>query len=263
MYERAAHNLATMLEEESAKLNRQFGFELSKSISVYVCQTQEIFDQLTGHTVPDWGEGVADASRNAIILKSSSLFEKRRRLSKLVRHELIHILIAQMVGFPKPIPRWFNEGLACYFSYDEEFSAGKAISKAMLSGSVLSTEEIDDVLQFQTAKARLAYEQSFALVKFMEEEFGNLAAVDVVRQLAKGATFDNAFVGITGEELAEFELRWLNHIEQKYRWRFLLDFETFVWIFMVLLFIFVFVAIKIKNRRTMKRWDKEEGLTNL
>ena len=261
--EKATWDLATYLENEYSKLSQALGFTLIDTVSVFLSPTQEVFDQLTGHVIPDWGEGVADASRNAIIIKLTSLFKGPRRLAKLMRHELVHILIGQVVRPSRRIPRWFNEGLACYFSYDEAFSSGKSISKALISDSIIPLNEIDEVLNFQTEKARLAYEESFSVIAFIEDEFGDGTALAILTELKRGDDFGRAFLVATGQDLIDFELSWLRHIEEKYRWRFLLDFDTFIWILMLALFLSVFVAVKLRNRRTMKRWEEEEGLANL
>jgi hypothetical protein len=251
--------LPAMFENEYADLSAKLGLQLDIPVQVLLAPTPEKFNELTGHLIPDWGEGVADAARGLIILKTLSP-SSRDRLRKLVRHELTHILIGRGVAQPETLPRWFHEGLAIYFSYDEEFAGGAAISKALISNSVVPLNEIEDVLKFQTEKARLAYEESFSAVLYLEEEFGFAGIAAILAELKAGKAFDDAFEEYTGLSAAEFELNWLRFVEQKYRWRFLLDFETYLWILILLLFVLVFFGIKWRNRRTLKRWEDEEKI---
>lgn len=253
--------LPTTFESEFEDLSLRLGLQVVEPIQVLLAPSAEVFRELTGHLIPDWGEGVADASRNLIILKITTPPQSPGRLLKLIRHELVHILIGRGVAKPQTLPRWFNEGLALYFSFDEEFAGGSAVSKALISSSIVPLSEIEDVLKFQTEKARLAYEESFSAVLYLEEEFGFEAITDIISALQFGQSFDDAFAEQTGQSTAEFELSWLRYVEQTYRWRFLLDFETYLWLLILLLFVLVFLGIKWRNRQTLKRWQNEERLS--
>jgi len=255
-----AATLPAIFENEHSNLSTKLGLRLDVPTQVLLAPTQEKFNELTGHLIPDWGEGIADASRNLIILKTDNLLQKRDRLLKLVRHEVAHILIGRGVAQPETLPRWFNEGIAIYFSYDEDFAGGSAISKAILSNSVVPLNEIEELLDFQSEKARLAYEESYSAILLLEEEFGFAGITEIIARLKIGQGFDQAFEDQTGHTLAEFELDWLRYAERKYRWRFLLDFETYLWIGILLLFVSGFAAIKWRNRQTVKRWEEEDRL---
>ncbi|MFQ5769124.1 MAG: peptidase MA family metallohydrolase [bacterium] len=257
-----ANELPTLLATEYAKLTSQIGIELVESVRIFLSPSEEVFNELTGHIIPDWGEGVADVSQNLIILKSPNLSGNLVRFRKVVRHELIHILIGQSYAPSQNIPKWFSEGIAIYFSYDEEFSSGKAISKALISDSIVPLDEIDDLLNFPTEKARLAYEESYSVILYLEHQFGFDAIVQIIQAIKNGHAFEPTLDDVCGMDLYDIELAWYQFIEKKYRWRFLLDFETFLWIFILLLFILVFVAIRMRNRKVMKRWDDEERLTD-
>jgi hypothetical protein len=258
--EKRAEELSTLLDKAYADLASKIGLEIDTTVSVFLSPTDEIFDQLTGKLIPDWGEGIADPVRNLIVLRSPKLSQNQIRFPKLVKHELIHILVGQSLQHPDAIPRWFNEGIAIYFSHEEGFSVGQAISKALISNSIIPLDEIDDVLKFQQAKARLAYEESYSAVLFLEEEFGYDDLIRLIRELRTGKSFDEAFLDIFGVEFFAFEWDWNQAIEKKYRWRFLFDFETYLWILILFLFILVIVAIRIRNRKILRKWEKEERL---
>jgi len=238
----------------AAKLN----LALAGPVSVFLCPTETVFNQLTGHAAPHWGEGIADPVKRIIILKSPGLTDNRRRLPKLVRHELVHVLIGQAVSEPRELPKWFNEGIASYLAADEEFAPGEAISKALVSDSIIPLDEIDDVLQFQQAKARLAYEESLSFVNFLVEHYGFRGLTALIAELVAGHTFETAFEHAFGEDIFEAELKWYSYLNKEYRWNFLIDFETFLWVFILLLFLLVFLAIRLRNRKTLKRWEEEE-----
>ncbi len=250
--------LVELLQEEYARVTHQLGVTFRRPARVYLAPNQETFQRLTGGLVPDWGAGVADLSRGVVVLQMPGSAGEIPRFRKTVRHEFIHLLVGQAIQPVGLVPTWFHEGLAVSLSYDEEFSGGEAISKALLSNSIVTLDEIDHVLQFQREKARLAYEQSYSAVRYLEQRFGQDALTTFLKALSHATSFERTFEEVFGLSLADFELDWYRHIEKNYRWRFLLDFETFLWIFMLAVFIFVFVAIKWRNRRTLKRWEEEE-----
>ncbi|MFQ5708618.1 MAG: peptidase MA family metallohydrolase [bacterium] len=258
--EKIAEQLSTMLETGYGELGTKLGVDLVKPVKVFLCPSEHIFNELTGKHIPDWGEGVADPVRNLIIIKSPSLANTFDTFHNLVLHELTHILVGQAVEHPEAIPRWFNEGIAVYFSKEQEFSGGKAISKALISNSLVPLDEIDDVLDFQKEKARLAYEESYSAILFLEEKFGYEALTQLIRGLKNQGTFNTLFLDSFGLDLIDFEWEWNQYVEKKYRWHFLLDFETYLWILILLLFLSVILAIKFRNRKTLKKWDEEERL---
>lgn len=255
-----AGDVSAIVQSAYPDLSNKLGIELAKPVHLFLAPSVATFEKLTGNMVPHWGEGVADATQNLIIVKSPSISDNYKDFPKLIRHELVHILVGQALDHPQTIPRWFAEGIAIHFSGDEEFAGGEAISKALLTDSIIPLDEIDDVLRFQSAKARLAYEESYSFTKFIEQQFGEGTLIELVREFRTGKSFEQTFRQLYQVDLFEVELQWYEFIEDKYRWRFLLDFETFLWIFILFLFIFVFLMIRLRNRRILKRWEQEERL---
>jgi hypothetical protein len=252
-----AEELSILLHSSYDELSRKLELGSAKPVRVFLCSSDEVFGKLTGNYIPHWGAGVADPTQSVIVLKSPALTEDHDGFPKLVKHELVHIMVGQSVEPPGKLPRWFSEGIATLFSYDEHFAGGKSISKALLSNSIIPLDEIDEVLRFHQAKARLAYEESYSFTLFLQEKFGLPMLV-----VNKDLTFEATFTRVFEADLFELELEWYEFLEKEYRWRFLLDFETFLWIFILFLFIFVFIAIRLRNRRVMNRWEEEEGVAN-
>src|SRR3990172_6415422 len=92
--------IASLLNISYLEIASKFGLKLTETVSVFICPTYAIFTDLTGHLVPDWGEGIADPVQNIIIIKSPGLTENERHLPKLIKHELVHILFGSAVEHP-------------------------------------------------------------------------------------------------------------------------------------------------------------------
>ena len=99
-------------------------------------------------------------------------------------------------------------------------------------------------------------------MEYLIETYGLPKIAHLINELKGQNSFEHAFQNVYEIDLFEAELNWYNYIEKKYRWSFLLDFDTYLWIFILILFTLVFVAIKLRNRKTIKNWEEEERLAN-
>jgi len=241
------------------QLSDKLSIELQHVINIYLCATEDCFVRLTGNLVPHWGEGIANPARSLIVLKSPTLTDNYDRQKQLVMHELAHILVGQWSQ--RPLPRWFNEGIAMHLANDREYAGGEALSKALVTDSVIPLDEIETVLQFEQTKARLAYEESYLFVQFLIDEFGEDGVIKLIYALNSGGSFESIFAQQFEMALFEAELMWYDLIKKKYRWRFLMDFDTYLWIFILMVFILVIVSIKIRNRRIIRKWAEEDRIS--
>lgn len=255
-----AAELLSLFELAYSDLQKYLKFPLKKNVVIFLATSQTIFDELTGNVVPHWGEGVADPVNGVVVLKVSSMNEQPSlRLRKLVKHELTHILVGQSVDNPGLFPKWFNEGIAIYLSNDEEFTGGSRISKALVSNSLIPLDDIDEVLQFHQAKASLAYEESYSFMAFLVEKYTFSVVLKIISELDRNKSFSASFRYVCKGDLFEFELQWYDYVEQKYRWNFLIDFDSYIWMTIVVIFTLAIVAVKFKTRRTLMRWEQEDG----
>jgi len=238
------------------KLMEDFGTTSDDSIIVYISPTEEIYRQFVGENFPDWSDGVASPSRNIIILKSSNILPGNANNSKIAIHELTHILLNRAVH-SNPVPRWFNEGLAVYYSGEKAFASGSLVSKALVTKSIIDLNDIDEVLTFYRDKAQLAYQESYLAVDYLFEQFGKDKVKEIISELGKGQKIDQALLNVIGMDMLDFEYEWYQHIKKKYRWRFLVDFDTYLWILMLALFLLGFILMRLRNRRTIRRWEED------
>ena len=240
------------------RLKEDIGANTNNPIIVYIAPTEDIYRQFVGENFPDWSEGVASPSKNLVILKSPNIMPDHAEIGKIAIHELTHILLNKAVH-GNPIPRWFNEGLAVYYSGEKAFASGSLISKALITKSIIDLNDIDDVLVFNRDKAQLAYQESYLAVVYLFEQFGKDKVKEIISELGKGHTIDQALLNVIEMDLCDFENEWNQYIKKKYRWRFLVDFDNYLWIMMLALFLLGFLLMRLRNRRTIKRWEEEDN----
>jgi len=235
-------------------LSADIGFQDSIRIVTYVVRSTIEYNYLLNKKLPKWSVGAALPARDLIVIQTNSQKNDPR---KTAIHELVHIILHNAVD-DKPIPRWLDEGLAVFYSGEEEFASSSFISRALVTGSIIELALIDDVLSYDKSKAQLAYQESYSAVNFLVKKFG----IDIIRRLVQAIAaeehFEDAFLKTLGMDLLDFEIAWYKHIQQKYRWHFLVDFETYLWFFILLLFVVIFIMIRRRNRKVMERWEAEE-----
>jgi hypothetical protein len=254
--QRVLESLVAIYPELSASI----GSELQTRTRVFIVPSQQSFDTFTGGVVPHWGEAVADLRRRLIVLKSPRWAQPSRRLDVLVIHELTHLLLAEALSGAQA-PRWFNEGLAIYYANDPSYAGATLVSRALLSGDVIPLERIDDLLKFHQIEAQLAYQESYLAVRFVFDRWGPEGVRSLVQGMRRSSDLDTAFREALAIDFVDFQSEWYDYIRKHYRWHFLLEFDTYIWILILFLFIIAFLSIRFRNRRTLRRWQHEEGLS--
>lgn len=246
------------LQEQQRRLAQRLAFQPRRTITVYLCPTQYVFDRMTGGSVPHWGEAAANAAQWRIYLKTPAASESRALLPATVTHELAHLCLAELAQ-PNLLPRWFNEGAAIFLAHEARTTDPLLISRALLTNSLVDFEKIDEVLSFPNARAALAYAESYQAVNFMMQRFGDDAITKLARALAQQSEPRSAFYAAFAEDLWNFEAEYFDFLRQHFRWYFLLD-ETFLFGGIVLLLLLAgFFVTRWRTKKKMKEWEEEEN----
>jgi len=249
------------LQTSYNRLSEEIGVT-SDSVFIYVVPSKKVFDQIVGRDFPKWSDGFAAPAKSLIILKSPNWMPPETDNEAIVIHELTHILLDRAAK-GTPIPRWFNEGLAVFYSGEKDYAASTLISKALLTNSIIPLSDIDQVLRFHKEKAQLAYQQGYLAVDYLFRKYGSDAVKRIIHKLGEGIDFNQAIIEIIDRDLWEFEDEWYQYIKQKHRWHFLVEAENYLWILILALFIVGFLVIRKRNKRTIERWQEEEESSDL
>jgi hypothetical protein len=219
----------------------------------------DTFYSLTGRGFPEWGIGAALYEKNMIVLKSiEESGGNLRQIQNTLVHELVHIFLWRTAQNFQ-LPRWFNEGLAMYFTDEPGFSAKAQFSRYVLTGNVMPLSQIDDVLRFYPEKARQAYTQSSVAIECLVNVFQWSSVKSLVKLLEEENSFSDAFQLGVGVSVEEFEGIFRQWLKKRYGWYFLLDINTILFgILPFLFFVVLFVVIR-RNRKKLRQWEKEEN----
>ena len=134
-----------------------------------------------------------------------------------VSHELIHLLISRKSH--NTVPVWLHEGLAKYHESGWRKPFGEPLSSysAGLLARALNKNELITFAQMSPSMAYLpsqeatatAFAEVHTAIEYLLEKYSERAILDLLEGLkASGGNLDQAFIKVTGGNLAEFEARW-------------------------------------------------------
>jgi hypothetical protein len=127
----------------------------------------------------------------------------------IARHEIAHIVVRQAVPPPYKVPDWLNEGLAVYAQSAPLGGQRSAIEDAIRSGDVLSVRSLSSASSgSQANKVFLFYGESWSIVKFLIETYGDAKFADLFRAYHSGADTRAALISTYGLTEDSLENAW-------------------------------------------------------
>ncbi len=248
-----AEEVAETILKTEPKYKSVFGEMPKDTIRVILADRRSEFDKLTKNTIPEWSRGVTRPDIHLIILLTDQI--KQNEFFSVVRHELVHAWMGSL--YPGiQTPRWFDEGMAVLLSGERVSDNTTIISRAVLTGSLFSLDDVSQVLKFGRTKARLAYAESYTAMRFFVKYFGWKKFPVLFATLKQTRSFKKAVEAATGLSLYEFEDTFLDYAKKNYRWQFLFDIDLYLWLALPVFVAVSFWWIKRRNRKRVDAWQE-------
>ena len=215
-----ARTLTSKVDGDIASLEQEFGRTLESRPSIYIFATRSNFalglQKAFGVRGPDAGVlaaangGIALTRQNAIVINLQNVNAKDLAV---VRHELTHTMVHQMIGADGSIPTWLHEGIATTQERrgtDNELASARNASTALsvLSAGNATLEDLEPAEQWIQRNATLggqAYTVSAEAVRLLEERVSHEGLLRILDGVGRGESFGAAFAAEAGESLGDFE----------------------------------------------------------
>jgi hypothetical protein len=246
-----------ILDVASLRLAKLLDAKLPDTLTVAIVETQQQFDSLAGGRIPDWGAGAAVPARDLILLRRPMMNQYPGSLSDLLEHELAHIALHSRVN-GKYIPRFIDEGFASWFAGEWTFTNITTVAAAQITRSLLSLQKIDDVNSFRQAQANLAYSQSYLVVFYIYQRFGELGFLDLLDAFASGKPVADAFRGALGISFWNFELDYRQFLASNYTIFTILSDTMGFWIILAVIVVIGYLMVRKRKKEALDRWKEEE-----
>lgn len=258
--EGTAQNIQEIAENFYPKVIKDIGYSAKRKITIWFCESQKEFGRSINAPIQDWAAGCAYPLHARIVIRDpDSLQDKRIKLSRLLKHEITHVIFGLYIGQNlEYVPRWFNEGLAMYEAEEWTYNQYWTMLTGSLSNSLIPLYELTEDFPQDESQARMAYAQSCSIVTFMAKKYGSESLKDCIRLIAQGRGMDEAMAGAIGIDSFWLERKWLKDIKGRYKWISLISSWVVLWGFVVLIALVAYLRRRAKNRQIIEQWEAEE-----
>ena len=190
---------------------------------------------------PLWISGFADAERSLVVL-----FPSRARtypsdsLETLLHHEVAHVLFSRAAQ-GRPLPRWFNEGLALAAERPVGLGDRSRLAWTLVRHGGVSLTDLDRLFGEGRAANRRAY-----------------AVASALSLVGQGHPFDEAFESATGESLLTAVDRFWSRQRLWERWMPFLAGPAFLWMVITLLALYAIRRHRLRRDAQQRLWAEED-----
>ncbi len=241
------------------RLVKLLGYLPADSLSIYIVNSQERFDSLSGPYLPDWGAGVAIPHKRLIVIKSPLILSGEKSLGELTAHEYTHIMLARKTRY-KAVPRWLNEGMAQYLSSEWNWQDNIAVGVAILLGYTLKLGEIEQINRFHADRAETAYAESYLAFTYFLDTYGESGLRIFLDNCAHNRTFNHGFILATGAGYGSFEREFSSYQHGRYNLLAVIFNSNILWLLLAMIIIIGFILNRIKRKSRMKELEKYDEL---
>jgi hypothetical protein len=202
--------------QKGLKFNEtQSGLAAEAPIDIYIYgSTNDLRDAVLYE--PAWIGGWAFPEQDIVILGISEDDLAWGRNS--IVHELTHVLVGHLTfTCLGDVPTWLNEGLAVYSEGKLDSVSQAQFDNAIKNDALLSVRSLSAGFSEASDKAYLSYSQSYSLVKFLIETYGQAKMTEFLASLRDGLTVDEALQQIYSFNIEGLEDAWRKSIGAKPR----------------------------------------------
>jgi hypothetical protein len=178
-------------------------------------------------------------------------------LEDVLRHEVAHVMIGR-ASAERPIPRWFNEGLAMSVERGWRLQDEGQLIYQLAVGSRTDLDGLDRMFSGEQPEVTRAYALSGALVHDVLQRHGAGVAAGILSRMNEGASFDHAFTETVGMSPADAEADFWRRQYTLGAWLPTLTSTTTLWFVVTVLAILAIIRRVMKNRAIEKQWEEEE-----
>lgn len=201
-----ADDLLNAADAGLARLQNDAGLQPDKPIHLYIyANTEDLKDAILYE--PGWTGGLAFPEHDIVILGISQSDLEWGRTA--IAHELTHVLVGHLTfSCLGAVPTWLNEGLAVYSEGALDPASETQLNEAISKNQLLTVRSLSGGFSEVPGKAYLSYSQSYSIVKFLVETYGQDKMNSLLIALRDGTTIEDALLKVYGFDVDGLEDAW-------------------------------------------------------
>jgi len=205
-----AQDLLNAADSGLARLQNDAGLQPEKPIQLYIyANTEDMKDAILFE--PSWTGGLAYPEYDIVIIGISQQDLAWGRST--IAHELTHVLVGHLTfSCLGDVPTWLNEGLAVYAEGKLDPTSQTQLDQAISSDQLLTIRSLSGGFSEVPSRAYLSYSQSYSIVKFLIDTFGQEKMNSLLITLRDGTTINDALLQVYGFDIDGLESAWRKEI---------------------------------------------------
>lgn len=209
-----AQNIATSAQQSIDTLTTLYGVTRVTPLQIWIYPDASDF---AGSRQPNTREAVAGLSYPEYALITAVIPNgSASELGRIIPHEVSHQMLYQATRNPwNAPPVWLDEGLAEYAQIGGTDGFEQAVREAARSNGLLGFAGLSLSFPYDPGVAYLAYAEGYSAVTYVVATYGNEGVTRLVREMAKGESYDQAFSRALGRTMAQLEHDWRIWIGQR------------------------------------------------
>jgi hypothetical protein len=191
------------------------GMKAEAPIDLYIYASQQDLRDAILYEA-GWVGGQAFFANNIVIIGiAADQIEWGKRAQA---HELTHVLVGYLTfTCLGDKPTWLNEGLAMVGEGGPEPESMKQLDQAIADDTLMSVRSLSGNFSENPNKADLSYSESYSLVNFLIDQYGQDKMLALLRALRDGATIDEALHATYHFDIDGFEDAWRASVKARPR----------------------------------------------
>lgn len=209
-----AQNIATSAQQTIDSLRTLYGMSQVTPVQIWVYPNTGDF---AGSRQQNSREAVAGLSYPEFALTTAVVPDgSASELGRVIPHEMSHQMLYQATRNPwNAPPVWLDEGLAEYAQIGGTDGFTQSVSEAARVHGLLGLAGLTLSYPYDPQAAYLAYAESYSIVEYIVQKYGDAGITRLVRALASGVSYDDAFTQALGRSMAQLEADWRTWIAQE------------------------------------------------
>lgn len=256
--ERVALQIGRWYRQAQPRFEKFYGPIQIKPFRIVVSSPLAFRKMMAQAGLPEWVQAVFLSQERTILVKSPREEGNMDQLAQDFVHELAHLYTLDCYGNTS-VPVWYNEGFSEYLSQGQ-ISIHQAIvlANALWSKRLIPLMAMEDLMHFNHNEAQLAYLEALSAVRYLEQLFPPDFSWPKFHALVATKGWKQTLQQATGLDEVDFQVKWYQHIRNRYRWMILLNLENFLWFGLLFVFVVIFLLIRRRNRKRLRLWELEE-----
>lgn len=189
-------------------------------VKIILFPSQGTYERATGQ--PAWSNGFAslhsDLFRSKIIV---SFRGQENFVEAILPHEITHLILHDFIGFDRPFPRFFDEGVAQLEQKDDSLSHMDIVAGMIAGGKIIPLQDLlgYDIAAHRSdpASVEIFYVESLYIVDFLIKTYGKDSFKNMCRHLRDGDSFEQALKSSyypTLDSMQTLQAKWSDYAKQ-------------------------------------------------